>query len=313
MDKPYILGIGAVNVDLMGRSRAPVVMEDSNPGFISISVGGVTHNICENAAKMGARVGMITAVGDDLYGTAVREHCQKNGVDTGSFYVARGHGSSIYLSIHQPDGDMAVAMSDMSVLQELPVSFLESRRELLEGAAAIVMDTGLPQEILDYVSRSWGGRIPLFVDPVSTAYARKLGGNLQGIHTVKPNLLEAQIMAGMEIATPQDLDRAAGRILDRGAERLFVSMGTRGVYYADRGGRRLTAAPKPLDRVVNATGAGDAFMAGLLYSFLQGYTLEETLDFSMAASVVAISHQATINPDMSAALVQKTIRQIQQP
>lgn len=49
----YVVGIGAANVDLMGRSREPLVMEDSNPGFISMSVGGVTHNICENAARMG--------------------------------------------------------------------------------------------------------------------------------------------------------------------------------------------------------------------------------------------------------------------
>lgn len=52
----YVVGIGAANVDLMGRSREPLVMEDSNPGFISMSVGGVTHNICENAARMGAAV-----------------------------------------------------------------------------------------------------------------------------------------------------------------------------------------------------------------------------------------------------------------
>lgn len=310
MDKPYILGIGAVNIDIMGRSRAPVIPEDSNPGSIGISVGGVTHNICENAAKMGAEVKLITALGDDLFGAAAREHCQGNGIDTRYFYLVKGHTSSIYLSIHQPDGDMAVALSDMSVLQQLPLEYLELHRPLLEGAAAIVLDAGLPQGVLDHLSRGFGDKTPLFVDPVSTTYARKLAGSLAGIHTVKPNLLEAQILAGMEIHTPQDLDRAAGRILDKGAQRLFVSMGREGVYYADRQGARRHARGKPLDQVVNATGAGDAFMAGLLYSFLRDFSLDRTLDFAMASSVVAISHQATINPDMSASLVEETIRQM---
>lgn len=310
MDKPYILGIGAVNIDLMGRSRAPVILEDSNPGSIGISVGGVTHNICENAAKMGVAVKMITALGDDLFGAAAREHCQRNGIDTRYFYLAEGHTSSIYLSIHQPNGDMAVALSDMSVLQQLPLDFLEQHRPLLEGAAAIVVDAGLPQRVLDFLSRSLGPRTPLFVDPVSTTYAQKLVSSLTGYHTVKPNRLEAEVLAQMEIHTPADLERAASIILDKGAQRLFVSLGKEGVYYADRQGTRRHAKGKPLDQMVNATGAGDAFMAGLLVSWVADFSLDRTLDFAMASAVLALSHQDTINPNMSAALVEQTIRSI---
>ena len=69
----------------------------------------------------------------------------------------------------------------------------------------------------------------------------------------------------------------------------------------------MRASTRPLEQVVNATGAGDAFMAGLVHSFLEGASLEETLDFSMTASILAISHQATINPEMSAALVRENI------
>ena len=305
--EPYVLGIGAANIDLMGRSREPIVWEDSNPGFIGMSVGGVTHNICENAAKMGARVTLITATGDDLHGQVIREHCRCNGVDPQYFYTVPHHASSSYLSIHQPQGEMAVALSDMRVLQRLPVSYLEEHRALLEGAAVIVVDCGLPQEVLDYIAREYGPRVPVFADTVSTTYARKLAGSMAGYHTVKPNLLEAQVLSGLEIRSDADLDKAAEIILDKGARRLFVSMGRRGVYYADRQGTRIRASTRPLEQVVNATGAGDAFMAGLVHSFLEGASLEETLDFSMTASILAISHQATINPEMSAALVRENI------
>ena len=86
----YVVGIGAANVDLMGRSREPLVMEDSNPGFISMSVGGVTHNICENAARMGAAVKLVTAIGDDVYGEKIRRECEAAGIDTSNFMVAEG-------------------------------------------------------------------------------------------------------------------------------------------------------------------------------------------------------------------------------
>lgn len=296
----YIVGIGAANIDLMGRSRAPLVMEDSNPGFINMSVGGVTHNICENAVRIGAKKAkLITAVGDDLYGETIRRTCRAAGIDTDDFLVVPGESSSTYLSLHRPTGEMAVALSDMRVLQRLSVGFLRDREELLRSAGAIVMDTGLPEETLRYVTDSFGEDVPIFIDPVSTAYAQKLRGRLRGCHTVKPNLLETQVLAEMEIKTRQDLEQAAQRLLSQGLVRLVVSLGREGVYYRDREGPALWVRGKPLERVVNATGAGDAFMGGLLYTFLRGDPPEQALPFAVAASRMAIAHRSTINPDIS--------------
>lgn len=52
-DFDYAVGIGAANVDICGRSKNPIIMADSNPGAMSISLGGVTRNICENLARLG--------------------------------------------------------------------------------------------------------------------------------------------------------------------------------------------------------------------------------------------------------------------
>lgn len=299
-EEPYIAGVGAANIDLMGRSRAPIVMEDSNPGFIGMSVGGVTHNICENAARMGAPVKLITSVGDDVYGEKIRRECQAAGIDTSHFMVAEGESSSTYLSLHDDSGEMVVAMSDMRVLQKLSVDFLKGKNGILRGAGAIVADCGLPEEVLDYLAAAYGPEAPVFVDPVSTAYAKKLVGRLQGLHTLKPNLLEAEIIAGMSITCRQDLDEALRRMLDQGVRQVVVSLGKEGVYYRDREGRCLRAWGEPMARVVNATGAGDAFMGGLVYAHLQGWQPEKALPFAVAASRMAIAHQRTINPGISA-------------
>lgn len=307
MTQGYAVGIGAANIDLMGRSRGPLVMEDSNPGFISMSVGGVTHNICENAARLGASVRLITAVGDDLYGETIRRECLAAGIDPGGFLVVPGESSSTYLSLHHQTGEMAVALSDMRVLQRLSVAYLEEKRELLNSAGAIVMDTGLPEEILFHVADTYGGDIPIFADPVSTAYARKLRGNLRGYHTIKPNLLETEVLAEMEIRSRQDLERAADLLLSQGLSRLVVSLGREGVYYRDKDGAALLARGKPMEQVVNTTGAGDAFLGGLLYAFLRGGPIEKALPFAVAASRMAISHRDTINPDISEKAVEEVM------
>ena len=75
MDKqPYIVGVGAANADLNGASLAPIHLRDSNPGHISLSAGGVTRNVCENLARLGADVKLISAVGSDVYAEQYSQH-----------------------------------------------------------------------------------------------------------------------------------------------------------------------------------------------------------------------------------------------
>lgn len=102
-----IVGIGAANVDIMGESAARLVMEDSNPGTLSVSVGGVTRNVCENTARLGLPTRLITTVGEDMYGEKIRSWCRECGIATDSFITLPGKNSSSYVSIHRSDGEMA--------------------------------------------------------------------------------------------------------------------------------------------------------------------------------------------------------------
>lgn len=80
MDKqPYIVGVGAANADLNGASLAPIHLRDSNPGHISLSAGGVTRNVCENLARLGADVKLLSCVGDDTFGAFIRRSCEDAG------------------------------------------------------------------------------------------------------------------------------------------------------------------------------------------------------------------------------------------
>ena len=67
-EKRFTAGIGAANMDLHGRSRAALILHDSNPGFLHTSPGGVTRNILENLSRMGEKTALFSAIGNDLYG-----------------------------------------------------------------------------------------------------------------------------------------------------------------------------------------------------------------------------------------------------
>lgn len=308
-----IVGIGAANVDIMGESAARLVMEDSNPGTLSVSVGGVTRNVCENLARLGLPVRLITTVGEDMYGEMIRSWCQSCGIITGSFVTLPGKNSSSYVSIHRNDGEMAVAISDMRIIQDLTPARLEPMRDKLENAGAIVVDGCLPQETMRYIIRTYGARVPVFADPVSTAYARRLRPVMRGIDTIKPNRLEAEILSGRTIRCEADYFRAAEGILAQGVRRVIISAGSRGCYYADNIGQRLWGRTRPLQQVENATGAGDSFMAGLVYSMQQHYWLGDTIDFAMGAALAALQSRTTINPDISPELCRRLVQEQKRP
>ena len=59
--------------------------------------------------------------------------------------------------------------------------------------------------------------------------------------------------------------------------------------------------------MANANGAGDAFMAGLVYGYVKGLSPEDTLDFALGAGSLAVASELTINPEMSEANVRRLL------
>lgn len=308
-EQDYVVGIGAANVDIHGHSKKPINLRDSNPGHMNVSAGGVTRNICENLARLGAPVKLITALGDDVYAEQIRSECTAAGIDLSHSMKVENHPSSTYMSILDEKGDMFVAMSDMSVLQKMNTAFLETKAGVIRGAKLIVCDSGLPAEALQGILELFGERQPVFIDPVSCAYAEKIKPFIGKFHTVKPNRMELEILADMPIHTMEDLEKACVILLQKGVKRLFISLGGDGCFYIDEKGVKMQRKLRPLEQMVNATGGGDAFMAAVVYATLHGYSLEKTLDLALAAGVAAISHERTINPYMNLELLETIIKE----
>lgn len=79
------------------------------PARSRISAGGVTRNICDNLARLGADVKLVSAVGDDLFAQIICEQSAQAGIDVSHIYHTPGRSSSMYLAILDNSGDMHVA------------------------------------------------------------------------------------------------------------------------------------------------------------------------------------------------------------
>ena len=295
-DQPYAVVVGGVNMDIGGTPFAPLVKQDSNPGKVTMSLGGVGRNIAHNMALLDLDVRLLTALGDDINAQKITTSCIELGIDLAPSLQVPGGTTSTYLFLNDEKGDMALAVSDMAIYEHLTPRYLATKEALLNNARLVVADTNIPAESLRWLAENC--KSPVFVDPVSTAKAGKVKPVLGHLHTLKPNRIEAELLSGVAITDDESLERCADALLSTGLHRVFISLGADGVYAADHLGGREKVPCLPAN-MVNTTGCGDAFMAALAWGWLEGLGLREAALAGEAASAISMEGRETINPDLN--------------
>ena len=292
---PYVAVVGGVNMDIGAVSAGKLVARDSNPGHVTTSLGGVGRNIAHNLCLLGQQTAMVTVMGDDDFGRRVQENARDIGLDLSASAVLPDCRTGTYLYICGPDGDMALAVNDMAIYDHMTPDFLRQRLDFINGADLVVLETNLPEDSIRWLCDNC--RAPILADPVSTIKAEKLRPVLGKLAALKPNRLEAELLSGMSIRTPEDAAQAARRLLDTGLGTVYISLGAEGIYAADRQG---STAWVPCARchVVNATGGGDAVAAALAARMVLGDSLSDTARWAVGAGALACEAETTINPAM---------------
>ena len=292
--RPYVAVVGAVNMDVCGRPYQKLILRDSNPGAVRYTPGGVGRNIAHDLRLLGVEVRFVTVFGDDPYGTALRESCEMLGMDLTDAATMPGMRTSTYLYITDEHGEMQLALSDTDISECITPDFLASRLEMLNAAAAVVVDGNLTRETLCWIAEHV--TVPIFADPVSVTKAERLRPILSRLHTFKPNLTEGQHLTG-ETAP----ERIVDALLSQGVGQVFLSLGADGIL-AGAGEERVMLPCFPT-RMVNTTGGGDAVMAALIWAHLNGKSLEEATAAALKAGRLAVEYDGTNNPALSVEVI----------
>ena len=306
-DKKYAVVIGAANIDIGGTPYKPLIPGDSNPGVIKMSYGGVARNIAHNLTLLGFNVELITAAGDDTLGMEMLRKCEAIGLDTSLSVVVPGGSSSVYLFINDEKGEMDLALSHVDIVKKITPEYIESISDVINSAEVVVADCNLSQETILKLKDIC--KVPLYVDTVSVSHADKIKGHLEGIDTIKPNLLEAEFLTDMIIESEYDCLEAARALINQGVRRVFISMGPDGMIAADKD-HAILADRYPVT-VKSTTGAGDSAMAAIVWSTLneEGDGLTEPAMAANAAASATISVDPTIHPGMSVDLIKNKIKE----
>lgn len=286
--------IGAANVDITASPIGRYVPCDSNPSRVEIAFGGVGRNIAHNLCLMGEQVRLFTVFGDDSIALSLRDDCRRVGMTVDPILEVAGARSNYFICVNDHNGEMQAGAADMELMSHLTTEMVETYIDSINASDAVVTDCNLSEDVLRYLAERC--TVPLYVDATSAAKAMKIKAMLDVSRSmpiiVKVNQLEAVALSGIK----GDVEAMARWFVEKGVTRIYITMGARGVYCHD--GSQSHVEPSQAVTVVNATGAGDAFMAAVVHAELSGATMQEVCSMGVKAAALALQSKNAVNDNI---------------
>ncbi|PCG18833.1 carbohydrate kinase family protein [Brachyspira sp. G79] len=305
----YILSIGGSNIDIQGFSKGRIVLKESNPGKINVCAGGVERNIVNNLSNIGFKnIKFVTSIGNDIFGDILFDNIKSFGIDTS--YIVRKGSSTSYVAIMNNHKDMEIAVSDMDSLDEnINIKYLESIYETIENAKLITIDAVMGRDIFEYLINNFPNK-KLISDAVSIKKSEHIKGIENYIYALKINSNEASFLLDRDINTIDEGKEAVKIFLDKGVNEIYITFGSLGICYGTNEEYKAYHLEVPKINIVNTSGAGDAFVAGIVYSIFNNYSLDYKVKFAAVMSMFALESEYTVNDNISLDIVEKRIKDI---
>jgi pseudouridine kinase len=299
MSPTHLLTIGAASIDTKGRAGGPIQVGTSTPGAIRISVGGVGRNVAENLARLGERVVLLSAVGDDDAGRRLLQQARECAIDVSHILVDPDHRTAAYLALLDETGNLVMSVDDMSINRELITpGFVYRRRILFRDARMVVLDANLsPGTLRTIFGLARKYNIPVCADPTTASLAPRLCPHLAELTLITPNAAEAEALCGLQVTGRESALVAAQKLVSMGVQIAIVTLGATGLVYATS--QESGHVPAIEVEIVDFTGAGDALTAALVFCLLNDFPISEAVRLGTSAAALTLQSRETVCPELS--------------
>ena len=117
-----------------------------------------------------------------------------------------------------------------------------------------------------------------------------------------------EILSDIKINNEDDLNKACEILINKGIKKLYVTFGDKGALFFSKE-KKIRKKFKPVEKMVNASGAGDSFFATVIFGNIKNLKEEKSLELAMAAGILTVKSSETISPDLSLENLQKIINE----
>lgn len=299
-----VLVVGSLNMDLRIRTpRLPAPGETLTGSGFDTDGGGKGANQAVAAARQGARVAMLGAVGQDAHGAALLAALQADGIDTHAVEHIAGTPSGTAAILLMPDGENSIVVIP-GANHALTPERVRAQADRLRQARVVVAQLECP---LDAVAEALAiAREAGAVTVLNAAPVQPLGDALLGqLDWLVVNEIEAAALAGMPVPGPAEARAVAEQLRRRGPRQVLVTLGAEGLVLA--GPEGTLALPAPRVQAVDTTGAGDTVVGALAAALAAGRPLREALTRAQAAAALAVTRLGTQSAMPTAAEVDRLV------
>lgn len=289
-DPMTVVVFGSINMDLVARTpHLPAPGETITGHEFFTAPGGKGANQAVAAARLQAPTKMIGRVGDDAFGSELRQHLAAAGVDTGAVVTNAGVSSGVAV-IAVDDAAQNNIIIIPGANGRVGKSDVERLAGHLAGAGVLLLQLEVPLPAVMAAARQARQRgVTVILDPAPALDLPIEFYPLVDILT--PNEVEARQLVGFEVNMPDDAARAARLLLDRGVKTAIIKMGAQGVYYTTQ---TQTGDAPPAEFVpafevnaIDTVAAGDAFNGGLAAALIEGQPLATAVRWGAAVGALS--------------------------
>ena len=282
--------VGSINIDVSARmQKLPLPGQTVNAESYGLGVGGKGANQAIAAAKMGADICFVGAVGDDSFGELALREMTNSGLPTQNIirFDNIETGMAIVQVDHEGQNSIAICAGANASLQ---ADMLNDYKEQIASSLIVLLQREVDNRVnLAAAKIAHAHGIPVCLDPAPVGKLEDFDELLKYCTFITPNETEAAELTGIEIIDTASAELAAKQLLGRGVQNVIIKLGARGALLANNETIRLFSPFKV--KVVDTVAAGDSFNAGFAVAYSAGKTIEDCITYGAAAGAIAVTRQ----------------------
>lgn len=292
--KHRITVLGSFVVDLMARSsHIPRLGETVKGSIFKMGPGGKGSNQAVAAHRCGGAVSLITKIGKDVFGSVAKDFYQQEGMSIDYVYEDPSLSTGIALIMV----DDTTSQNSITVVPgacgSIAVQEVLQAKESIEQSSILLCQLETNLDILspavEFVHKKKGIAILNPAPAPTTVLEDSFIGQFD---VLTPNETEASILTGIEVVDYQSAYEAAKLLQRKGVKDVIITMGSQGSFLLSKEGDAWIFPPLDV-KVVDTTGAGDAFNGGLATALSQEMSLDQAILFATTVAALSVTKVGT--------------------
>lgn len=292
--------VGVVFLDIKGFPFFKYDAVGTNLGNVLMTHGGVARNVAENMANLGAEVEFVTMLDDDSLGREARLRLRGAGVKLTHAVSTPDKGMGMWLAVFNEKGDLAGSVSHMPDASPIERLFDEKGEEIIRSCRGVALEIDLSEKVSERVFEL-AERFdkPVYAIVANMSVILRRPDFMARTACVILNEIEAGRLFGREIRalSPEEtLEAVSEAASAMGIRSIVVTMGARGAVYLDVENGLRGVCPAVPCRVVDTTGAGDAFFSAVVESLARGMRLDDAVTCGTRLASMTVSTSESTCP-----------------